>query len=230
MLGDLADLAVLAGRAILVERCYPRVLWDLEDRGADLLGEFVADREAHIALPAVVNQTMRGAGRVRAHQDLQSLDVPGRDLRQRQVQHRHMILGGVRASVPGPQKAAERLPGLIQVDLQRVKPVAALVCSGRLLLLRMRGDQRRVNVERQPLRRTMQLPEPLPRLRVRDTQGVQQPQRRSDPVDHPKRCRVRRDRPEQRVLLTDHTEVRDAFAAIDEHHREIAEHRTCSRV
>src|SRR5271168_2933977 len=70
----------------------------------------------------------------------------------------------------------------------------------------------------------MQLPEPLARLRMRDTQGIQQPRCRSDPVDHPKRCRVRRHRPEQRVLLADHTEVRDALAAVDEHHREIAEH------
>jgi hypothetical protein len=57
---------------------------------------------------------------------------------------------------------------------------------------------------------------------MRDTDRVQQPWRRSDPVDHSKRRRVRRHSPEQRVLLTDHTEVRDALAAIDEHHREIA--------
>ena len=132
-----------------------------------------------LRLTAVVNETVRRAGRVRAHQDLQRLDVLGRDLRQRQVQHRLVIIGGVRAGVPGPQQAAERLAGLIQVDLQRVKPVAALVVPGRLLLLRMRGDQRRVNIERQPLRRTMQLPEPRPRPGVRDTDRVQQPRRRT---------------------------------------------------
>ena len=35
--GDLADLAVVAGRAVLVERLNPRVLGDLEDRALHLL-------------------------------------------------------------------------------------------------------------------------------------------------------------------------------------------------
>ncbi len=167
---------------------------------------------------------MRSASRVRAHQDLQCLDMLGRDLLKRPVQHRHMIIGGVRASVPGAQQPAERLARLIQVDLQRVKPVAALIVPGRLLLLRMRCDQRRVNIERQPLRRTTQLPEPLPGACVRDTEGVQQPWLRHNPVDHPKRRGVRRHRPEQRVLLTNRTEIGYALAAIDQHHREITDH------
>jgi hypothetical protein len=135
-----------------------------------------------------------------------------------------VIIGGVRAGVAGAQQAAERLSGLIQVDLQRVKPVAALVVPGRLLFLRMRRDQRRVHIDRQPLRRVMQLPEPSPGARVRDPDRVQQPRLRRDPLDHPKRRRVRRDRPKQRVLLPDRTEIGDALAAVDEHHREIADH------
>ena len=223
-LGDLTDLAVLPLAAVLVERDNPRVLGDREDRGADLLGQLVADREAHVGLTAVVNETMRSAGGVRADQDLQSLDVLGRDLRQRPVQHSLVIIGGVRAGVPRPEQTAERLTRLIEVDLQRVKPVAALVVPGRLLLLRMRSDQRRVNIERQPLRRTIKLPEPSPRPRVRLPDRVQQPWRGRDPVDHPKRRRVRRHRPEQHVLLTDRTEVRHALATIGHHHHEIANH------
>src|SRR5450755_875667 len=88
----------------------------------------------------------------------------------------------------------------------------------------MRGDQRRVNVERQPLRRTMQLPEPAPGARVRDPDRVQQSRRGRDPVDDPKRRRVRRHRSEQHVLLSDRAEVRDALAAVDQHHRQIADH------
>ena len=88
----------------------------------------------------------------------------------------------------------------------------------------MRGDQRRVNIERQPLGRTIKLPEPLAGASVRDTEGVQQPWGGCDPVDHPKRCGVRRHRSEQRVLLSDRTELRDALAAVDQHHREIADH------
>ena len=69
----------------------------------------------------------------------------------------------------------------------------------------------------------MQLPEPRLRTGVSPAQGVQQPGRR-DPIDHPKRGRVRRHRPEQRVLLANRAEVSDALAAIDQHHRQIADH------
>ena len=75
--GDLTDLAVLARRAVLVKRWQPRILGDLEDRGASLLGQLVADREPHPRLAAVVNQTMRSAGGIRADQDFQALDATG---------------------------------------------------------------------------------------------------------------------------------------------------------
>ena len=136
-----------------------------------MLGQLVADREPHVAPHGSSQRDPCVAPAESARTKIsRRLDVLGWDLLKRPVEHRHVISGGVRASVPRPQQAAERLAGLIHVDLQRVKPVATLVVPGRLLLLRMRGDQRRVNVERQPLRRTMQLPEPRPRLRVRDTQ------------------------------------------------------------
>jgi hypothetical protein len=88
----------------------------------------------------------------------------------------------------------------------------------------MRGDQRRVDIQCQSLGRATQLPEPLARAGERDPDRLQQPWRRRDPVDHPKRCRVRRHLTEQRVLLTNRTEIRHALAAINEHHREIADH------
>jgi hypothetical protein len=59
---------------------------------------------------------------------------------------------------------------------------------------------------------------------VSQADRARQPRLRRDPVDHPKRCGVRRDRPEQRVLLTDRAQIGDALDAIDEHHREIADH------
>ena len=107
--GDLTDLAVLALTAVLVERRDPRVLGDLKDRGANRLGQLVADREAHAGLAAVVDQPMRSAGRVSAHQDLDRLDVPIGELLKREVQDRLMIGGGVRAGVPRPQ---QRLSGV----------------------------------------------------------------------------------------------------------------------
>src|ERR1039458_537456 len=70
----------------------------------------------------------------------------------------------------------------------------------------------------------MQLPEPRPGPGVSQPDRVQQPWRGRDPVDDPKRRRIRRHRPEQHLLLTDSTEVRDAFAAVGQHHREVADH------
>jgi len=98
---------------------------------------------------------VRRAGRIGADEDLDALDVPLGDLPERHIDDRLVVLSGVGAGIPGPQQTAERLAGLIQVDLQRVKPVAALVVTGRLLLLGVRGDQRRVDVDRQPLRRAV---------------------------------------------------------------------------
>ena len=66
----------------------------------------------------------------------------------------------------------------------------------------------------------MQLPEPLTRPGVRGTKLAQQPLR-GDPIDRPKRRRVRSHRPEQRLLVTHRTKIRDALAAISEHHRQI---------
>ena len=177
-----------------------------------------------LPLAAVVGQLVRRAGAVRADQDLDALDVLGRDLRERQVEHRLVIGGGVRAGVPGPEHRAERLAGLIGIGVQRVKPVAALVVPGRPLLLRMARDQRRVQIDRQPLRRAVQPPEPLARPRVRRAQRLQQPGLGRDPVDHPERGRVRRHLTEQRLLLADRAEIGHALAAVGEHHRQIADH------
>jgi len=52
--GDLHDVAVLALAAVLVQGRNPGILWDLEDRLADGLGEVLAEREPHPALAAVV--------------------------------------------------------------------------------------------------------------------------------------------------------------------------------
>ncbi len=71
-----------------VERLNPGILGEFEDRGADRLGQLIADREAHVGLAAVVEQPVRGAGGVRAHQDHEALDVLGRDLLERPIQHR----------------------------------------------------------------------------------------------------------------------------------------------
>jgi hypothetical protein len=105
-----------------------------------------------------------------------------------------------------------------------VKAETALEIAGRSVLLRVRGDQRRVQVDRDLLGLYPQLPRMLTRLRTRRAQPLDQPGLRGDPLDHSKRGRVRADRPEQRLLIAQRCEVRDALATIGEHHRQIANH------
>lgn len=53
---------------------------------------------------------------------------------------------------------------------------------------------------------------------------VQQPGRRGDPVNDPKRRRARRDSPERRLLAAQRTKVGQAVPAIGHHHRQVAHH------
>jgi hypothetical protein len=173
---------------------------------------------------AVVGQAVRGAGRVAAHQDLKVLDVLDRDLREREVQHCLVVLRGVRARVPRPQHATQRLPGLIDVRLQRVEAIPALVIASGPFLLGMRRDQRRVDVDRQPLGHTGKLPEPLACPSVRHPQRVEESRLARDPVNRPKRRGIRRHFPEQLLLVADRAQIGHALPAIGEHHRQIPDH------
>src|SRR5580704_7378245 len=56
-----------------------------------------------------------------------------------------MILGVVRACVPGAQDTREHLPAAGHD--QRVEPEAALVMAGRMLLLGMDADRCRIEIE-----------------------------------------------------------------------------------
>ncbi len=105
-----------------------------------------------------------------------------------------------------------------------MESVAALVVPGRVLFLGVRVDQSRVNIDRQTRRRAVQFPEPLTRSGVSSPERFEHARGLSDLLNHPERCRVRRDRPEQRLLLTDAAEVSDALAAVSEHHRQITDH------
>jgi hypothetical protein len=221
---DLGDLPVLTLAAVARKRCDPRVLGDVEDRGANRVSQLVADRVAQPMLETEVQQLMRRARRVRTHQDLDRLDQLSRDLRERVLDDRDVIAGGVRARVAGAQDRSERLAGFVAVGHQRVKAVAALVVAGSALLLRMTAHQGRVDLDRDPLGRPRQLPDMLARTGMRIGERVKQPRRRRDPVHNAKRGRVRRDRPEQRVLVTQRADVGEAVSAVGEHHREIADH------
>lgn len=64
VVGDLDDLPVLALAAVRAERANPRRFADLEDRGADLVSQFIAGREAQAALATEVDELVRRARRI----------------------------------------------------------------------------------------------------------------------------------------------------------------------
>ena len=149
--------------AVLGDRRDPGAIVDLDDRSAHLVGQVIAHRVADPALPAPVQQLVRGAGAIDAQQQLDRFDVLGRDLSDRLLGDGDLVGGGVGAGVAGPQLAGERLPGLIGVGEHRVKAEAALEVARRTLLVGMTGDQRRVQIDRQLARRAAKLPRPRPR-------------------------------------------------------------------
>jgi len=132
---------------------------------ADRLGQLVADREPDPRLTAVRGELVRLTADIRPDENL-PVKVLGGQLRQREPEHREVILSRVRAGVSRPQDRRQSLPSLIQSAAERMEPVPVLVVPGRQLLLRMRAQQRRVNVQRDRLR---------PRAGVPRTARGQQP-------------------------------------------------------
>jgi hypothetical protein len=106
--GDLGDLAVLAFAAVLIKRGNPSIGGEREDRRADRLGQLVADREPNFCLAAGVDQAVRGAGRIGAHEDLHLLDVFGGDLLERSVEHRDVV-SRRRSRVAGDRRVPSRV-------------------------------------------------------------------------------------------------------------------------
>ena len=144
-----------------------------------------------------------------------------RELLERLLEDLDLRLGAVSGGVAGAQHPRQRLAALIQIGEQRVKPEGALEVHRRSFLLGVRADQRRVDVDHDPLRADTQPPRPLPCPSARRADRIEQSRVVRDPIDQPKRRRVRRDRPEQRLLITHRPQVRQAVAAVGEHHRQI---------
>jgi len=168
-------------------------------------------------------------GAVGAHEDRLGFDDLARELLERVGEHGDLVAGVVCARVAGTQLARQRHParlavGAVQVGQQRMKPEPALVGAARAVLVRVRGDQRRVDVDNQrPGRSSTQRERPLARRRARRPDRVEQPDL-GDVVDHPPRRRIRRHRPEQRGLVAQAAQVTQRVAADSEHHRQIPHH------
>ena len=160
----------------------PTLFRDLEDRRADRLRQLVANREPDLSVAAVRRERVRLTTNIRAHEDL-AVNVLHRQLREREPEHGEVILCRVRPGVPGSQDRGERLAGLVQPTAERVEPVPVLVVAGRQLLLRMRGQQRRVDVQRDRLRPRARAPDPRSRRSARRPNPPEQ--RLVDRLQHP---------------------------------------------
>jgi hypothetical protein len=222
--GDLADLPVGTLRPVLILRGKPGVLGRFDDRSAHRLGQVVADQEADLCVTAEVQKLVARAGAVDAQQQFDRLDVLGGDLRDGLLGNLDLVGGSVRSGVAGPQLSSECFAGLVRIGEHRVKPVAALEIPRRALLLGMRRDQRRVQIDRQPLRRPRDLPHVCSRRSVSGAQPLKPLRVTRDPSNEPRRGRRRRNITEQRRLITKCAEVGQAVAAVGKHHREIPDH------
>jgi hypothetical protein len=101
-----------------------------------------------------------------------------------------------------------------------VKAEAALKVAGGLLLVRVRRDQRRVEVEHDPLGPGAEHPGPLARPGTRRAQPLQHPLL-AQRVDHPPGRRVRGHATEQVLLVAQRAEIRQAVAAVGQHYAQV---------
>jgi len=166
---------------------------------------------------------VRAAGGVGPGDHLGLERVDGQ-LEQGVVEDDDVVGGGARAGVARPQQGGEWFAGGVQVGHERVVTEPALVGRRRALLLRVRADQGGVEVDHvEP-----GIHAPGPRVLA----GMRAGQRdlfEHDLVDRferaPGRGR-RRDTVEQLRLVAQHRQVRDAGAAIGDHHRQVPQHLT----
>jgi hypothetical protein len=125
-------------------------------------------------------------------------------------------------ALPGAQDAGQRLATLVQIADQGVEAEAALEVARRSFLLGVGGDQRGVEVERDPLRRCPLRPGSLARLPAPIAQDAQPLGR--DRIDDPPGRRRRRHLAEKLGLPAQHAQVGLAVAAVRDAHDQIAQH------
>jgi len=211
----------LALVAIGADGLNPFPVPDRKHRLAHVLGHVHADREADAPLVEVVEQLVAEAGRVRPDEQLGLLDDGPRELPQGLIDRLYLVSGRVRARVAGTQDARRGLLRFVEVAEHRVKAKAALVVAGGILFVGVRADQRGVEVEHDPLGLCPERPGPLARLRARLAQPTEHPLVR-ERVDHPPCRRVRGNAAKEVLLVAQRPKIREAIAAVGEHHAEVA--------
>lgn len=94
-----ATCPVGARAAVGRERRDPPRFSQSQDRGANLVGQLIADRVAQPVLATEVHDLVRRPGAVCSYHDLDRLDQLGRDFCERVLDHGDVIGGGVGARV-----------------------------------------------------------------------------------------------------------------------------------
>jgi hypothetical protein len=133
------------------------------------------------------------------------------------------VVGGrVGAGIAGTQDPGERLASRGLEAEQRVEAVAALVGACRALLLRVRRDERGVDVEDHPPGR---LPE-TPGAGAGGGAGVSHACEHAlvEALQAAVGGGVRGHRPEEHLLVAQGAQIGEAVAAVGEHHGEVAHH------
>ncbi len=139
MVGELGDPGAITILAIGVDRLGPhgsgrsRIAWRTES-----LSSQPTEKRMFAFRQSLVNAYVTAD--VGPDQDL-TVQVLGRELRERPAKHGEVVLGGVGPRIPGSQDRRERLAGLVQPAAERVEPVAVLLVAGRDLLVRVRGSR-----------------------------------------------------------------------------------------
>src|SRR5215212_5231595 len=121
-------------------------------------------------------------------------------------------------ALPGRSTPAKRLAALVQIGQQRAKPKSALEVARWAVLLRVHGDQRRVDVDHHPLGPSAGVPGVPAPPRASAAQPGRQLRVRGDRIDHPPRGGVRSDLTEQRLLIAHRAQVCQAVATVSQHH------------
>jgi hypothetical protein len=137
--GQLGHRRRLARVAVDIDRRRPGGLGQGGDRGVLALGQRPADREFSMhALCAqaadVGRQRLRGAGAGEADQYWIAVPVLVGDLRQRGIEHRDVVGGGVGSGVARPQHSGQRLVGVV-AEVQH-----GVVAEGVLVLCTTRSN------------------------------------------------------------------------------------------
>lgn len=152
--GQSGDLGGLTKGAVLVQGGVPDQLGQGPDRAADGLGDRVSDREEGVdsacsQVSDVAEEGLCGSGAVGADEDVGAVPVGVGDLSESVVQHRDVIRGRVGSGVPGPEAPGHALAGVGQETQQGVEAEAAFAGGCGLVLLRVAGDRRGVDIQDQ---------------------------------------------------------------------------------